>query len=529
MINKKNSIILNCHLKTILIKINLMKTVIIRICILLCFHSLIGQTIDKTKFDKYIQSAFDKFQPAGISIAIIKDNAIIYEKYLGTLKASEPNPITKQSLFNIASCSKAFTAAAIAKLVEQGKVKWSTKVKEILPEFELSDIYITNQLTVEDLLCHRAGFETFDGDLLWYGSDYTDEEVLARLKYLPITKNFRKDFGYQNNLYTVAGLVIKKISGLTWSDFIQKEILTPLEMKSTRPSDKELQKSDELSYPHVGKNILQTYTYGSGKPAASIHSNISDLSHWVSLWLNKGKYNGKEIFKENTLNYLVQSQTAMRLGNRDMKNKTHFKAYALGWFINDDNGAFIAEHDGGMPGFISKVGILPDLGYGYIILNNGMDGYINNSIKDLILSTLLNKKDNDPIKNLELVYKAKLQNDSADNADKINKLKNRILNTQTSTKLENFTGTYEDKTWGIVDIKMVNGQLYFDMTRSPAIFKSALIHFQNNTFEVNFNDNSINKGFINFEADSDNKIKGFKIDLESGDFWFYKLRFEKIK
>jgi CubicO group peptidase (beta-lactamase class C family) len=507
-----------------------MKKHIIRIFILLAITTIVNaQSVDKAKFDKYIQSAYDKFQPAGLAVAIVKDNKIVYEKNIGHLNATDPKPITNKSLFNIASCSKAFTAAAMAKLVEQGKVKWSTKVKEILPEFELADIYITNQLTVEDLLCHRAGYETFDGDLLWYGSDYTDEEVMAHLKYQPITKNFRKDFGYQNNMYTVAGIVIKKLSGVPWAEFIQKEILNPLEMNGTRPSDSELQKTDEITTPHVGKNTMMNYVYGSGKPAASIHSSTSELSHWLNMWLNKGKYNGKEIFKESTLNYLVQMQTQLRIGNKDLKNKTHFKGYALGWFVNDDNGQLVVEHDGGMPGYISKVGMLPELGYGYIILNNGMDGYINNSVKDLIFTALINKKDNDVVKNLEAAYKSKLQNDSTDKANIAAKIKNKILNTQPITKLENFIGTYQDKSWGIVEMKLQDGQLYFDMTRSPSIFKSKLAHFQNNSFEVNFNDLSMNKGYINFETDSDNKIKGFKIDLESGDFWFYKLNFEKIK
>jgi CubicO group peptidase (beta-lactamase class C family) len=478
----------------------------------------LGQTIDQAKFDKYIQSSYDKFKPAGLAVAIVKDNKIIYEKNLGHLIATEPNPITSQSLFNIASCSKAFTAAAIGKLVEQNKLKWTTKVKDILPEFELSDPYITKALTVEDLLCHRAGFQTFDGDLLWYGMDYSDEEVFSRLKYLPITENFRQDFGYQNNMYLTAGLVIKKLSGLTWSEFIQKEIFDPLDMNTSRPSDKEVKADDEMTTAHIGKNTMGKYQYFAGKPAASIHSNTSDLSHWVSMWLNKGKYNGKEVLKENTIRYLNTMQTNMKLGARDAKNKTHFKGYALGWFVNDDHGQFVVEHDGGMPGYISKVGLLPDLGLGYIILNNGMDGYINNTIKDLILTHYLDKKENDPDKNLETIYKIKLQNDSTDRAEKAEKLKTRKLNTKPSVELSAFVGTYEDKTWGTVNIKLDKGKLYYDMPRSPSIFKSQLEHFHDNSFTLNFNDLDANK-----------KVSGFKIDLESGDFWFYKLKFEKIK
>jgi CubicO group peptidase (beta-lactamase class C family) len=506
-----------------------MKKIVYSFILVLSVFIAYGQNIDKAKFDQFIETAYQKFQPAAVSVAIIKGDKIVYEKNIGTLNATSPEMVSSKSLYNIASCTKAFTAAAMAKLVEQGKLTWTTKVKEILPEFQLSDIYITNEMTIEDLLCHRSGFETFDGDLLWYGSNYTDQELLAKLKYIPITKAFRRDFGYQNNMYITAGMVIEKVSGKTWSEFVEQEFLMPLEMNETRTSNKKILKTDEVTTPHMGRNTMDLYDYNIGLPTAGIHASTSQLAHWVSMWLNKGKYKGKEILKETSFAYLIQQQTRLRKGMNDLKNNTYAKGYAMGWFVNDDNGQYIVEHDGGMPGYISKVGFIPNLGYGYVILNNGMDGYINSNIKDLILTTLLNKKGNDPIKNLNETYGIKLKNDSIDRANKDNKTKSRILNTKPSAKLESYAGTYEDKTWGIVDIKVQDDQLYFDMPRSPKIFKSKMKHFHNNTFEVNFNDISINKGYINFEVDSDNKIKGFKIDLESGDFWFYKLNFVKVK
>jgi CubicO group peptidase (beta-lactamase class C family) len=163
-------------------------------------------TVDPTQaLAAQIEASFNTFKPTGLSVAIVKDGQVVLHKALGLANAETNEPATTASLFNIASCSKAFTAAAIGLLVEEGKLRWEDKVIDFLPGFALSDPWVTAQFTIRDLLCHRSGLGTFDGDLLWYGSHYTDEQILAHVRYLPLRQEFRTDFGYQNNMYVFLG------------------------------------------------------------------------------------------------------------------------------------------------------------------------------------------------------------------------------------------------------------------------------------------------------------------------------------
>jgi CubicO group peptidase (beta-lactamase class C family) len=181
---------------------------------------LAQQPIDS--LDYFIQKQVIDYKIPGLAIGIIKDNAVVFKKGYGRISTADSLPVTTQTIFPILSCTKAFTAAAIGILVDQGKLKWDDKVTKYLPYFKLSNQITTNQLTISDILSHRSGLEGFEGDLLWYGTDYSRQEIVRRIQYSPLRNTFRKDFGYQNVLYLVAGLIIEKVTGETWDEFIQK-------------------------------------------------------------------------------------------------------------------------------------------------------------------------------------------------------------------------------------------------------------------------------------------------------------------
>ncbi len=180
-----------------------------------------------------VEHAFQAFKPVGLAFALVQGDQVTLELGLGRRKVGGNAAITPHSLFNIASCTKAFTALCIAKLVTEGKLNWDDRVVDLVPEFRLADPWITHEFRIRDLLCHRSGLKTFAGDLLWYGTDYDDAAVLARLDRLPITERFREQFGYQNLMYLVAGSVIERISGLTWSEYLRQTVLSPLGMSET--------------------------------------------------------------------------------------------------------------------------------------------------------------------------------------------------------------------------------------------------------------------------------------------------------
>ena len=189
--------------------------------------------VDLHALDKYIEKAVQDFNLTGLAISIVQNDSIIFNKGYGYKNLKTSEAMTTGSLFNIASCSKAITAACMGMLVKEEKLNWKDKVIDYLPEFRLSDPYITKELNIKDLLCHRSGLATFDGDLLWYGTHYDNDEIIRRMRYLPIRNDFRSEYGYQNNMYLIAGEIIRKVTGMTWSEFVYERIFQPLEMSES--------------------------------------------------------------------------------------------------------------------------------------------------------------------------------------------------------------------------------------------------------------------------------------------------------
>jgi CubicO group peptidase (beta-lactamase class C family) len=478
------------------------------------------------KIDQVVTKAFETFKPTGLAVAVVKDSLIIFHKALGLSNADINKPVTTASLFNIASCSKAFTAACIGILVDEKKLKWSDKVISYFPEFRLGDDYITKELTVEDLLCHRSGLGTFYGDLLWYESNYTDEEVMRRIRNEPITRRFGIEFGYQNIMFMIAGDLIQKVTGQTWSQFVQSRIFTPLGMNETRPSSDELNSSQDIAFGHLNNKKLELYKFVAVKQAASIYSNVDELSKWTILMNQNGVFNGKRLISAASVNRILEPHTILGASSVQKQNGTNFYMYGLGWFLYDYYGRKVAEHDGGMPGYISKVTIIPGERLSVIVLNNGNDGYVNSAVKNDILEILTGSKDTDWISE---VSKNKVRSDAYEEKAKKERLDSRVSGTQPSLASEGYIGFFRDKSYGDAEIKINNGKLNLTFLPSKEVFTGNLEHWHYNTFKVLFKDPYLEYGLVTFDFDSSGKVTGFKIDLPSGDFHFWNLDFRKVK
>jgi CubicO group peptidase (beta-lactamase class C family) len=481
---------------------------------------------DLQKIDQVVIKAFETFKPTGLAVAIVKDSAIIYHKALGFGNADIKKPVNTTSLFNIASCSKAFTAACIGILVDEKKLKWTDKVISYFPEFRLADDYITKELTVEDLLCHRSGLGTFYGDLLWYGSNYTDEDVMKRISNEPITRRFGIEFGYQNIMFMIAGDLIKKVTGQTWSQFVQNRIFTPLGMNETRPSSDELNLSQDIAFGHLNNKKLELFKLVASKPAAAIYSSVDELSKWTILMNQNGSYNGKRLISSSSVNHILEPHTILGASNTQKQNGINFYMYGLGWFLYDYYGKKVAEHDGGMPGYISKVTIIPGDKLSVIILNNGNDGYVNSAVKNDLLEILTQSKDIDWVAEY-LNYKTR--SDAGEEKTRKARLGSRVSGTSPSLTPDGFTGLFRDKSYGDAEVKMNNGKLQLAFLPSKDIFTGDLEHWHYNTFKVVFKDPYLEYGLVTFDFDSYGKVTGFKIDLPSSDFHFWNLDFRKVK
>ena len=270
-----------------------MKYIILIIFLLLSFSLVKSQPADFTeKVDKYIEKAYKDWKIPGMAIAIIKDDKIIFEKGYGVKEINKPGKVDKNTMFGIASNTKAFTASAIGILVDQGKLNWNDKVIKYLPYFKMYDDYVTNNFTISDLLSHHSGLKTFSGDLLWDATSYNRKEIIERIQYLKPKYGFRAHYGYSNLMFLVAGQIITEVSDTNYDDFLKYHFFKPLKMDNTNSSIK-YQNKENLAIPHVEKNNkiipIKYISWDNIAPAGAINSTVDDMAKWIKLQLNQGK------------------------------------------------------------------------------------------------------------------------------------------------------------------------------------------------------------------------------------------------
>ncbi|MCF8378243.1 MAG: serine hydrolase [Bacteroidales bacterium] len=473
----------------------------------------------------YIQKGNELFDMPGMAIGIYKDGKIVFAEGFGRRNALEKEKVDPETVFAIASCSKAFTAVCMAILVEEGKLSWTDKVIDHFPEFKLHDPYITREIEVQDLLSHRSGLQTFDGDLLWYGSGYSRQEIIHRIQFRENPYSFRSQFGYQNVMFIAAGELIKKVSGKSWDDFLMEKILLPIDMKSTSTTNKNYTSAMNVAIPHNDGQPMDFINYDNAGPAASMNSSVNDLLKWVELLLNHGTYKDKEIFSADQYYKLTSLLTPLNGGKGESIGERHFFGYGLGWFLEDYQGRKVIQHGGGLPGFHCKVVLVPEENLGFVVLANQISGLVEATYKK-ILDFYLCKEEKDWA---QLYY---------DNAQKMNlkteeeKLKaeaSRIKETLPSLPLESYAGKYTDKMYGDAMITLENGKLAVELTPSKQLFNATLNHWHFDTFQFKFKDPFLPEGYVTFWLDNKGQPEYFTIDLENPDFHFYKLKFERVE
>lgn len=481
------------------------------------------QAPDLNALDTYIAQAVEDFEAPGLAIAIVKDGEVVFEKAYGYRDVGKKIPLESTDLFNIASCSKAFTAACIGILAAEGKLSWKDKVIDHIPEFRLADPYITSHMNLIDLLSHRSGLTTFTGDLLWYGSSYTNKEVIERMAALPIENDFRGEYGYQNNMFMIAGEIVERVSGQSWSDFVQTRIFDPLKMEESRTASKFLKKKQAVALPHLKRQAEEIQIYEPG-PAFSIYASASELTHWLQMWLNQGQWNDQEVLTPQTIQGLHTPRTLMRVSNWAKSKSIHFRTYGLGWYLYDYGGRTVAEHGGGMPGYISKVCMVPEENLGIVVLTNGM-----NSLPTVMMYRVLDlylKAEPHDFAAEFLRYKK--GGEAGEKQAREARLSKRQEGTSPSLADEAYVGLYRDRYYGDARVEMKEGKLWLTFLPTADLFNSEMTHWHHDTWEVKFADEFLPEGYVTFSFDSDAQITGFKIDLPNPDFHFYKLDFQRI-
>ena len=324
-----------------------------------------AQTPDLGELDARFAQAQRDWPVPGFAVVIVKDGQTVLMRGYGERALGSGEPVDEHTLFAIASNSKAFTSASLAMLVEEEKLSWDDPVQKHLPYFQLYNPYVSSEMRIRDLLSHRSGLGTYSGDLLWYGTDYSAEEVVRRTRYVPQTGAFRASYGYSNLMFIAAGEVVAAASGMAWADFVESRILQPLGMNRTVTSTTDLSRMDNVATPHKNwvdrVEPIDWYNWDAMAAAGGIISSVSDMANWLKLQLGNGEAGGTRLFSEASSweMWTVHSARAVSAGSRRTTPSTHFRGYGLGWGLNDDRGRLVVSHGGGYDGMFSRVVLIP--------------------------------------------------------------------------------------------------------------------------------------------------------------------------
>ena len=494
-----------------------------------CF-AVNAQVITSAGIDSLVERTIKAFDVPGIAVAVVKDNKVIHSKGYGVRSLNTKQKVDENTLFGIASNSKAFTTAALGILVDEKKLTWDDKVTDYIPEFRLYNPYVTEEFTVRDLLTHRSGLGLGAGDLMiWPGrNNFTLKDIIHNMRYLKPVSGFRTKYDYDNLLYIIAGEVVARVSGMSWENFIETRILQPLNMTRSAASYHRLKDTSNVIAPHAPINgkvlVIPRDLNEPFNAAAGVNTNLTDMCKWIMMQLNYGKYGeglGKQLFSKEVHRDMWAPQTIIQVGDSSAY-KTHFAAYGLGWSLSDVMGYKQVGHTGALAGIYTQITLIPELKLGIIVFTNQQSGAAFSAITNTIKDSYFGIKGIDRVKQY-----AESMTKGEDRAKKITgdiwkAIDDQQKSASGKTNDSLFTGTYTDKWFGDVVISVKNGKPWFDSKRSPTL-TGELLAYKGNTFVVKWNDRSMDAdAFVMFDLDSAGKASGMKMKAisPSTDFSF---------
>lgn len=469
--------------------------------------------VDTNKIDDVIKASMARFDVPGMAVAIVENDKVIFAKGFGVTNLDTNKKVNKDTLFGIASNTKAFTTAALAKLVDEGKLSWDDRVIDHLPEFRLYDSYVTREMRIRDLLSHRSGLGLGQGDLMiWPSTDKSVDEILAGLQYLKPASSFRSKYAYNNLMFVTAGEVVARVSGMSWNDYIEKNILQPLHMDNSRAGFSRIPKSNKnWATGHIPMdgtlhpffvNYLEDF-----RGAGAIASSVSDMSQWLRTQLAGGKMpSGEQLFSEKQQAQMWHPHiTSMASKSAFESYHQQFRGYGLGWSIEDCHGFKKLGHGGGILGMVSQVTLLPEKNLGIVILSNQQAFGALSAVTHEVLEGALELEDKDWVEDLAKSHFEGKQQAYA------NAKPEAPADYQPQLPNINYTGTLHDDWYGDVIIEQLDGKLRIDFTHTKRL-KGTLEHYTGNTFIVKWDEKLLEAdAFIRFEMSSQNRVNSAKM------------------
>ena len=461
----------------------------------------------------FIQQTLDQWHVPGVAVAVIKDGQTILCDGFGSRNLAQNLPVTADTLFPIASCTKAFIATCLALLVDEGKLEWDKPVRHYLPAFKLHDPHATELMTPRDLLCHRSGLPRHD--VMWYAANFSRQDVFERLRYLEPNASFRGAWQYQNIMYMVAGLVVQEVTGLTWETFVRQRLFDVLGMNRSNTSTTVAQADENHSRPYLYRDELlrEVPYYGADEkeatgPAGTINSCASEMAKWLTVHLSGGQSGDKTLVSRHNLAemhkphfFIDDPQARERFG-------FDFYSYGLGWFMYTYKGQMLLEHGGNLDGFSSLVSFIPRHNVGIVVLSNGEGSHnaIPHTLSFTIYDRLLGLEPTDWNGRYMALYK---EMHTAQKESKSKTAEERRPSTP-SHALEEYVGEYEHAGYGVYAVRPRTDALELIANNKTVM---PMTHYHYDIFEARFEafEMSIK---VSFRTDEKGNVSGFYAQLE---------------
>jgi CubicO group peptidase (beta-lactamase class C family) len=482
----------------------------------LCLSIILAHTAAaEDRFDRadaYIADAIRRWEIPGLAIAVVKDGQVVFARGYGVCEIGTQRPVSKDTVFSIASCTKSFTSACVGILVDEGKLSWDDPVRKHLPAFELADAYVSEQATLRDLLCHRTGLVR--GDLLFVKGDLSREEILRRTKFLGQAAPFRSKVTYNNVMYAQLGEVVAKTSGMSWEQFIKQRIFEPLAMKSAAVSreDVPIEKLATRHRRYDGKvEPLRTPIRDElCAPAGAIHASATDMAQWLKLHLQEGEWDGRRLLQAETVREMHSLHQSIPIQARPDANDYSPKiaGTGLGWFVRDFRGRKIVAHGGGWG---ADMVLVPEESLGVIVLSN-VD---HNLVVQMLACDMLDAYLVGPEQawaqggkwDIWMTIGGPGHMDRARTAQKAELDKARRPGTMPSVPLARFAGDYDSQLYGLLEVRYEGDQLRVRFGDHSA----QLAHWENDSFYAPAVVEPFLDWLVKFQVESDMSVSGLEI------------------
>lgn len=516
-----------------------MKKLFILLIIIISYIKLPAQTIPSfisDSLDIYVNRGLQNWQIPGAAVLVVKDGKVVVAKGYGVKELRTNEKVDENTLFMIGSNTKAFTGTALALLEQEGKLKLEDRVIKYLPDFKMKDEWVTNHLNLLDIVSHRMGLETFQGDFMYWTSDLTADEVIEKFGKLTPKYEFRTKYGYTNAGYALAGKVIEKVSGISWAEFVKEKIFKPLEMSSSVPLSEDFMKAKNIAKPHTFVNgkmsAIPIQNIDNLAPCGSIGSSINDLSHWLIAQLDSGKYNDQKVIPYQAIQKTRQLLSIERRV-RHPYNKTHYSLYGMGWAFQDYEGRELVMHTGGVNGFVTSVTLIPEEKLGIVVLTNTDQNAFFQSLKWEILDAYLGL----PYRNYDSTFYAGFLKRQEMNEKWLKEVRDSVaMNIKPELDLSAFEGKYIHDVYGFAELKMLSDdsnpelkhKLILELTlEHHSNLKGKLEYIGKNRFLCTYSDPTYGIKVFPFEIEN-GKVKSF--DLYVDDFIDYEAyKFVKVQ